>query len=138
MKETVHASTVAIEGRAVLMIGPSGAGKSDLALRLIDRGAMLVSDDYTDLFATGDMLIARPPATIAGKIEVRGLGILDMPYLPEAPVALVVRLGAAMERMPDAETYSLAERAIPSIALNPFEASAPIRIELAMRRMLSK
>ena len=70
-RETIHASTVAIEGRAVMIVGPSGAGKSDLALRLIDRGATLVADDYTNLSRDGDTLVASAPATIAGRIEVR-------------------------------------------------------------------
>jgi len=133
-RETVHASTVAIAGRAVLLFGPSGAGKSDLALRLIDRGAMLVSDDYTDLAVIGDELIASPPATIAGRIEVRGLGIVDLPYLAAVPVALAVRLDAPVERMPEPRTHLLAGRAVPAIALDPFELSAAIKVELAIRR----
>lgn len=136
-QQTVHASTVAIAGRAVLLIGPSGAGKSDLALRLIDRGAILVSDDYTDLTATPDELIASPPATIAGRIEVRGLGIVDLPHLPAAPVALAVLLDAAVERMPEPRTHLLAGRPIPAIALDPFELSAAIKVELAIRRIES-
>lgn len=136
-QQTVHASTVAIAGRAVLLIGPSGAGKSDLALRLIDRGAILVSDDYTDLAATPDELIASPPATIAGRIEVRGLGIVDLPHLPAAPVALAVLLDAAVERMPEPRTHLLAGRPIPAIALDPFELSAAIKVELAIRRIES-
>jgi len=135
VRETVHATTVGIHGRAVLLIGPSGAGKSDLALRLIDRGAILVSDDYTDLRVTGDALLASPPETIAGRIEVRGVGIVDLPHLAEAPVALVVRLDALVERMPEPATCVFAGRAIPAIALHPFEASAPIKIELVMRRI---
>ena len=66
--ETVHASTVAIDGRAVLISGPSGSGKSDLALRLLDRGFSLVSDDQTHVRREGDRLIASPPPNIAGKL----------------------------------------------------------------------
>jgi serine kinase of HPr protein (carbohydrate metabolism regulator) len=134
-RETVHATCIAIHGRAVLLMGRSGAGKSDLALRLIDRGATLVSDDYTDLSTDGTLLIASPPATIAGRMEVRGIGIVETPFVATAPVALVVRLDAPVERMPEPATYTLAERAIPSISLDPFEASAPIKLELALRRI---
>ena len=71
MSEMLHVSSVAIGGRAVLIAGASGHGKSDLALRLIDRGAKLISDDYTIVEAKDGRLWASPPATIAGKIEVR-------------------------------------------------------------------
>ena len=74
--ETVHASTVALDGRAVLISGPSGSGKSDLALRLLDRGFALVSDDQTVVKKQGDALLASAPPSIAGKMEVRGIGIL--------------------------------------------------------------
>ena len=75
--ETLHASTVAIDGRAVLIPGPSGSGKSDLALRLLDRGFTLVSDDQTIVRRDGERLIASAPPTIAGKLEIRGVGIVD-------------------------------------------------------------
>ena len=76
--ETLHASTVALDGRAVLICGPSGSGKSDLALRLIDRGFRLVSDDQTIVRKEGSKLIASAPPTIHGKLEIRGLGIIDI------------------------------------------------------------
>ena len=73
--ETVHGTSVASDGRAVLLTGRSGAGKSDLALRLLDRGFKLVSDDQTILGKTKAVLVATAPATIAGRMEVRGLGL---------------------------------------------------------------
>ncbi len=76
--ETIHASTVATEGRAVVIAGPSGSGKSDLALRLLDRGFTLVSDDQTTIKREADRLIASAPPNIAGKLEIRGIGIVDM------------------------------------------------------------
>src|SRR4051794_21726869 len=87
--ETLHASTVAIDGRAVLITGPSGSGKSDLALRMLDRGFTLVSDDRTILKKDGNRLIASAPPTIAGKLEIRGLGIVDMERTDNVPVALI-------------------------------------------------
>lgn len=136
-RETVHATSIAIDGRAVLLIGPSGSGKSDLALRLIDRGAILVSDDYTELTHSDERLLASAPEAIAGRMEVRGIGIVDMAHVGAIPVALVVRLDARVERMPEPATCTLARRAIPAIAVNPFEASAPIKIEFVMRRISS-
>src|SRR5215203_5858792 len=94
MSETllVHATAVAIEGRAVLLRGPSGAGKSDLALRLIDAGARLVSDDQSALSRRGEVLIVAAAPAIAGLFEARGLGIVRLDALPEAPVALIADL----------------------------------------------
>src|SRR3546814_14236208 len=73
--QTVHATTVALDGTGVLLRGPAGSGKSDLALRLIDQGARLVADDRTALALEGGRIIARAPETIAGRTEVRGLEI---------------------------------------------------------------
>lgn len=134
--ETLHASCVAIDGRAVLIEGRSGSGKSDLALRLIDRGARLVSDDYTVLVRERDRLLAQPPATIAGKIEVRGIGVVDMPHSERVPVALVVCLSEQVERMPDdGEIRTIAGVVVPMITLNAREASAAIKVGLALARV---
>ena len=76
------------EGRAVLISGPSGSGKSDLALRLIDRGFTLVSDDQTIVRRDGDRLFASAPPTIKGKLEIRGVGIVEMETVKRRPVAL--------------------------------------------------
>jgi serine kinase of HPr protein (carbohydrate metabolism regulator) len=131
--ETVHASCVAIGGRGVLITGASGRGKSDLALRLIDRGARLVSDDYTALRAQRGRLIASAPASIAGKIEVRGVGIVDVDSLAQAPVCLLVDLNAAPPRMPEAQSAELLGQSIPSLGLDALEGSAPIKVETALR-----
>ena len=136
MSETLHASTVAIDGRGVMLEGPSGAGKSDLALRLIDRGAVLVSDDYTVLARSGDTLVASAPPTIAGRIEVRGVGILPVASVSEVPIALLVRLTAEVDRLPEPGTRSIAGVPIPEIAVDPHQHSAPIKVELALRHLL--
>ncbi len=135
MEETVHATCVAIGGRGVLLAGPSGSGKSDLALRLIDRGATLVSDDYTICRGEAGGLTASPPATIAGRIEVRGIGIVDMAHLPRAPVALLVDLAGEVERMPEAATRTVAGVAVPLVRLAAPEPSAPLKVALALGRV---
>ncbi len=132
--EIVHASCVAIGGRAVLLAGRSGAGKSDLALRLIDRGAALVSDDYTELRRGGGALLARAPATIAGKIELRGVGIVEAKPAADVPVCLYADLGSAPERLPEAAAIRLAGLDIPRIALAALEPSAPLKLEYALVR----
>lgn len=120
----------------MLIEGPSGAGKSDLALRLIDRGAVLVSDDYTRLTRSAGGLVASPPDTIAGQIEVRGLGIIPLPHAQEVRVALAVRLSDAPERMPPAsEARSIAGVAIPVVAIDARSASAAIKVELALKQL---
>ncbi len=133
----VHGTAVALGGEGVLLRGPSGCGKSDLALRLIDQGAYLVADDQTELHLDGANIAMTAPATIAGRIEARGLGILPVASVAKAPLRLVVDLVAAdrIERMPEPHQCSLLGRAIPLIAVAPFEASATAKIRLALRTL---
>lgn len=129
----LHASCVAIGGRGVLLTGGSGAGKSDLALRLIDRGATLVGDDGVVIEARGGRLHARPGPNIEGQIEVRGLGIVALPW-QETPLALAIALDQPMPRMPDEmlPAKAIEGLVLPVIALDPFEPSAPIKVEKAL------
>lgn len=113
--------------------GPSGSGKSDLALRLIDRGAMLVSDDRTRVTRDGEVLVAHAPTAMAGRIEVRGLGIAATPHVPAAPVALLIRLGEE-DRLPTPRLRHIADVAVPELTVDPFRASAPIKVEWALRQ----
>ncbi len=132
--ETVHATTVAIGDRAVLIGGRSGQGKSDLALRLIDRGATLVSDDYTFVRRVSGQLLASAPESISGKLEVRGVGVLDFPTARDVPVVLFVDLDRPSERLPSGEeTRSIAGMKLPVIGLAALEASAPIKLEAALK-----
>lgn len=134
--ETLHASCVAIKGRAVLIEGGSGDGKSDLSLRLIDRGAMLVSDDYTICRRRAGALEGCAPANIAGKIEVRGIGIVELPHVESAPIALLIRIIDSPPRMPDdVHTRRIAGIEVPVLALPALEPSAPIKVELALSRI---
>ena len=136
MSEAIHASTVASEGRAVLITGPSGSGKSDLALRLLDRGFTLVSDDQTIVRRDGDRLIASAPPTIAGKLEIRGIGIVDMATLSDIPVALLVELTSDIERLPDdSRERPILGVSLPLISIDAMSASAPTKVALALDRM---
>lgn len=133
--QLVHASTVEIDGHAALLRGPSGCGKSDLALRLVDGGAVLVADDQTELTAEGGRLFASAPSAIAGLLEVRGLGIVRVPHRDRVPLALVADLatGGEVERLPDPASAVFLGVTVPLVRLHPFEASAAAKVRLAVR-----
>lgn len=120
----LHASCIARDRAGVLLLGCPGSGKSDLALRLIGRGFVLVGDDQV-IFSDG---FIRPAPALAGLLEVRGLGIMRLPFLPEARLSLVVRL-AEPERLPHPERH---ETGAPVITLDAFAASAPDTVALAL------
>jgi serine kinase of HPr protein (carbohydrate metabolism regulator) len=135
----IHATCVRIGRAGVLLLGKSGAGKSDLALRLIGRGAVLVSDDRCDLSVRRGKLVAAAPRQIAGLLEVRGLGIVEIPRAASATIALAVDLSAPVERLPQRRAYEpprslgLPPAARPRLfTLNAFEASAPDKVLLAL------
>ena len=134
--ETLHASTVALDGRAVLIMGPSGSGKSDLALRLIDRGFTLVSDDQTIVKKEGNKLLASAPSNICGKLEIRGVGIVDMEMTDNAPIALAVELSSDITRMPDdSRERPMLGIGIPLISVDAMTASAASKVALALDRL---
>lgn len=133
--ESIHATTVAIDSRAVLITGPSGSGKSDLALRLLDRGFILVSDDQTLVRREGDRLLASPPMQIAGKLEVRGIGIVEMETASDIPVALLVELTSDIPRLPDdSRELSILGICVPLVTIDAMTASAPSKVALALDR----
>lgn len=123
----------------VLLLGDSGSYKSDLALRLIAMGAGLVSDDRCDILFDGETLRARPPGAIAGLIEIRGLGIVVLPFVPEARVALAVRaLQDYPPRLPERRRFRPPNMELPEqfgppeISVAAPEASAPAKILAAV------
>ena len=133
--ETIHASTVARDGRAVVITGPSGSGKSDLALRLLDRGFTLVSDDQTIVRRDGDRLVAAAPPNIAGKLEVRGIGIVEMEHVSDVPVALLVELTSDIQRIPDdSRERPILGIGVPLVSIDATPASAPSKVALALDR----
>ena len=134
--EMLHATTVVKDGRAVVIAGRSGSGKSDLALRLFDRGFGLVSDDQTFVSKTDDRLIARAPPSIRGKLEVRGIGIVEVEPVDDVPICLIVELSDAVARMPEAGlTRMLLGIAVPMVEIVAMNASAPAKVEIALDRL---
>lgn len=141
--DTHHGTAVAIGEAAALIVGPSGAGKSDLALRclalaptkLIPVPARLIADDHVYIDADGGRLRVRAPETILGKLEVRGIGIVEVPYRRSADLALIVELVApgTVERFPDpVPQRELLGVPLPVLRLAPFEASAPAKLMLSL------
>jgi serine kinase of HPr protein (carbohydrate metabolism regulator) len=134
--ETIHASTVALEGRAVLISGSSGSGKSDLTLRLLDRGFTLVSDDQTIVKREGDRLVASAPPNIKGKLEIRGIGIVDMDTVETAPIALYVELTSEIVRLPDdRRERQVLGLNLPLISIDAQTASEASKVSLALYRL---
>lgn len=141
----VHATTVLVEGAGVLIRGPAGSGKSDLALRLIDAGASLVADDQTEVTrvsdAGGERLLASAPKAIAGRMEVRGLGVAEVRSASAAHIVLAVDLvgPAEVERMPEGgRRVELLGVSIPLLRLAPFEASALAKLRLVLVSLAHK
>jgi serine kinase of HPr protein (carbohydrate metabolism regulator) len=130
----IHATAIAVDGQGILLRGTSGSGKSDLALRLIEQGAQLVSDDRVELVKKGANLMAFAPKQIEGLLEIRHLGVIKLQHVGATPVRLVVDLVSAeeLERMPEPQTTLLEEMEIPLIRFNAFEASTPAKISLAL------
>lgn len=138
---TIHASCVAIKNQGVLLLADaSGAGKSDLALRLIDRGATLISDDQVALSTKGKKIIASAPKGLRGLIEVRHVGIFKLKHKATVPVALAIQLVSArelLERLPDPRFYKCLGLNIPLIHLYPFDTASPIKVEMALKGLLN-
>lgn len=142
----IHGTCLAVGEAGVLLLGKPGSGKSDLALRLIDgsgtglsgvaRSARLVADDQVGIRKAGKTLIASAPAALAGKLEVRGLGIASVPAQPEATLRLAVRLTptAEIERLPDLarSRMEILGIDIPLVLIDPESPSAPARIRAAL------
>ena len=134
--ETLHASTVALDGRAVVISGPSGSGKSDLALRLLDCGFTLVSDDQTIVRSSGERLIASAPPTIKGKLEIRGIGIVAMEQVDNVPVAMLVELTSDIQRLPDdSRERPILGIPLPLVSIDPMTASAASKVAVALDRL---
>lgn len=134
----IHGSCVAIKGHGVLLLGTSGAGKSDIALMLIDGGARLVTDDRTILFVKNGALYAKAPASILGLLEIRGLGIVQMPVRRDVRIRLAVKLGKEGARLPQPQVYRQLNCAVPQIAMDGRIASTPARIRAALTAIIHK
>ncbi len=142
----IHASCVAIGPVGVLIRGVSGSGKSSLCLRLIDSagfgvggtalGAMLVADDQVQLRLSEGHVIASAPPALAGKLEIRGLGITTVPFAAATGIGLVVDLGSrdSIIRMPENEALSvvLCGVRLPRLVMTAEAADAAAKVRAAL------
>ena len=133
--ENFQGTCIAFGEEAVLFRGPSGSGKSDLALRCIEKGADLISDDQTILCKKNQNIFASAPRTLAGKLEVRGLGIVDFPYRENASLVLVLDLinEGTVARLPKIDFVDYFDIKIPNLRILSFESSAVEKVSLALR-----
>jgi serine kinase of HPr protein (carbohydrate metabolism regulator) len=130
----LHATCVSLNNSGVLLRGPSGVGKSDLALQLIDQGARLVADDYVALSSEGNRLVGATPHTIRGLLEVRGVGVMEVPSTTSVLIRLVVDLvtGQDIPRLPEPGWAELEGVKVSRITVSAREASAAAKIRLAL------
>ncbi|MEG3620088.1 HPr kinase/phosphatase C-terminal domain-containing protein [Magnetovibrio sp. PR-2] len=135
--ERIHATCVVIKGQGVLLRGAPGSGKSDLALRLIEDGAGLVSDDYTEVYKDADDLVGRAPDTIQGLMELRGIGIVQMPFAEDAAIRAIFDLMplSDIDRLPDSETEMLQGVEVPRFCVHGLDASAPAKVRWALKAL---
>ncbi|MBR4126072.1 MAG: HPr kinase/phosphatase C-terminal domain-containing protein [Alphaproteobacteria bacterium] len=127
----IHASCIEFSGSGILICGDSGSGKSDLCLRMLDTGANLVADDQTQIENVGGRLTASCPERLRGLLEIRGIGIVTTPTVPEAEIRLklILQPTEKIARMPALQTESIEGISIPVLRMNPFEASAILKIK---------
>lgn len=130
-----NVTAVAIEGRALAIEGPPGSGKSSLALALIDRGAELVGDDGISVEVADGAIFASPPPNITGLLEIRGIGLVELPTAPPCPLALILTLGAVGARLPEmTETLEILGIPVPVLPFEPGPVATAPRAEWALRR----
>ncbi|MEP2781767.1 MAG: HPr kinase/phosphatase C-terminal domain-containing protein [Pseudoruegeria sp.] len=114
MKAPVHATSVSVSGRGVLICGKSGSGKSSLAMEMLALGAILIADDQTILSQSNGAIELRCPFTIDGLIEARGMGILRCPSAGATPLSVIVDLERdEAERCPPEREIDLVGHSVP-------------------------
>ncbi|MBL8905508.1 MAG: hypothetical protein JNM20_02410 [Rhizobiales bacterium] len=150
--ELMHATCISVGGKGILLLGPPGSGKSDLALRLIDTPGsgiagdllttQLVADDQVQLVRIEDHLEAQAPETLAGLLEIRGLGLVRVAHRASIRIDLAVRLRPhrEIERMPELadQRHTLLGISLPLVEIDPAAASAPARVRAAVHYLFSR
>ncbi|MGB0934980.1 MAG: HPr kinase/phosphorylase [Alphaproteobacteria bacterium] len=133
----LHGTCVIINGLGILLRGPSGSGKSDLALRLLHEGGKLISDDQVTLESMMGQLIARPPRSIMGQMEVRGVGVIPVNYESQAPVEYIFDMTPhdKIERTPEKATENILGVEVPVAKIDPFAASSVAKVNYLLKSL---
>lgn len=135
-RQVVHGTAVSIDNSGILILGPSGSGKSDLALQLIDRGASLISDDQVVTYRSNKVITLEPPKNIAGKIEIYALGVIEMPFVANVPLSMIVDLSKKPSRYPfDNPNRQYLGIDVPTVTIDTNRATTAIKVELALQRI---
>ena len=128
--QNIHANAVLFQNKGFLFIGKSGSGKSDLTLRVMEAGGTLISDDRTILIPQDKVLYATPPENLAGKIEVRGIGIMNVNYTKYCPIDVICELNIDYPRMPEEKTKIFFGNTYKYFVINPFEISSIAKLRI--------
>lgn len=130
--DPLHGTCVEVKGQAILITGKPGSGKSSLALQLIDRGAILVSDDQTALSQEEGEIVVQAPEALQGLMEVRGVGICQFPCQAKSFLKLVVEIcdNIDVERLPDPTFIEYYGIKVPCLKLLKGDPLGAIKVEL--------
>lgn len=139
ISKRIHATSVAIEDNGIAILGESGVGKSDLALRLIDSGATLISDDITLLSKNNYDILLYGLSKTKGLLEVREVGIITVPYIEGIKLRLIVELrDSDLERIPERKYVRMLGKNFPKIEINGKNSSSVAKIKIKLNEINEK
>ena len=135
----LHSTSVVLDDNGVLIIGDSGLGKSDLALRLIDEGATLISDDITICKKKIDGIFLSSPIETKGLLEVREVGIITVPFVDRIRLKMVVKLTEKnLNRMPKKNITKVLGVRFPLLVINGKSSSAVVKVKVKLNEIREK
>ena len=131
-----HSTSLVVEDSGILIIGESGIGKSDLALRMIDSGAMLIADDITICKKINNFIYLFSPEETKGLLEVREIGIITVPFIENIKLSLVVQLiDEENIRYPENENCLILGIKVPKIKICGKNSSAVAKIKVKLNQI---
>ena len=130
----IHSTAISLNGDGILIKGPSGSGKTDLALRLIESGGKLISDDQVIIKRKAKRLFLSSPKELNGLMQLSGIGIVKADYVQNIPLELVVKLQPYknLDPFPINKEEIIKDLSIPVLSLYSFAVSATAKIKVAL------